>query len=137
MAKSSFPDMATLEASWSALQQLVPLRAIRSDDDLRYMVTLADRLLEISGDSPSHPLASLLDLAVELILAYEKRQIVFPEEARESIRLVLMERGMLEGDLTDIASAPMVNDILMGRNISKRLAEKLAERFRSDLHAYF
>lgn len=136
MAESSLPDMATLEASWNALQQLVPLRTIRSDDDLMYMVALADGLLEISRDNPSHPLASMFDLAAELIVAYEKRQIIFPEEARESIRLVLMERGMLEGDLTNIVSAPLVSDILTGRNISKRLAEKLAERFRSDLHAY-
>lgn len=138
MPTPSSPNMAPLEASWNALQQLVPLRTIRSDDELMCMVALADSLLEICGDNQSHPLASLLDLVAELIVAYEKRQIVFPEEAREAVRLVLMERGMLESDLTDIVSAPIVSDIMMGRrNISKRLAKKLAERFRSDLHAYF
>jgi HTH-type transcriptional regulator/antitoxin HigA len=128
-----------VEQAWSGLQHQVFLRPIRSEDDYSRMVALIDSLVDIVGDNEEHPLFDLYDLALELIGNWEREHVQLPNVApREVLRFLLEEHNMKQSDLSDIASASLISDILAGRReISKRLSKALAERFHVDASAFF
>lgn len=123
----SVPDIAN---TWSSLQEQVFLKPIRSDDDYRKMVTLANELADRLAEVRS-PLDELLDVVTDLIELWESRNVHMPTaEPREVLRYLLNAHGLRQKDLAEIASPTIISDILAGRRaISKKVAKGLAARF--------
>lgn len=131
----TLPD---LTQAWLVLQDFAPLRPIRSEEDFARVRALADTLADAVGDDESHPLFSLFEIAMDLIEHWEDEHVSIPVAApREVLRHLLEANNLKQKDLEDIASPTLVSDILAGRReISKRLAKCLAERFRVDISAF-
>lgn len=127
-----------LTQAWTTFQNQVPLRPIRNEEDLARIRALADTLADGVGDDESHPLFSLFEIAMELIEHWEDEHVAIPAaEPREVLRHLLEANNLKQKDLVGIASPTLVSDILAGRReISKRLAKCLAERFRVDIAAF-
>jgi HTH-type transcriptional regulator/antitoxin HigA len=127
-----------LTQAWTAFQGHVPLRAIRNDADFKRMHALADTLADSVGEDEGHPLYSLFEIAMELIEHWEYEHVEIPvAPPREVLRHLLEANNLKQKDLTDIASKALVSDILAGRReISKRLAKSLAERFHVGIGAF-
>ena len=73
-----------------------------------------------------------------LIEQWENENVSLPQaHPREVLRYLLEEHGLTQKDLADIAAPTLIRDILAGhREISKRLAKSLAERFHVDIGAF-
>ena len=127
-----------LAKAWAAFQDHVALRPIRNEADYERIVALADSLADTVGDDEAHPLYSLFELAMQLIERWEKEHVEIPQaEPREVLRFLLESNALKQKDLADIASQTLISDILAGRReISKRLARSLAERFHVDIGAF-
>lgn len=133
---SDFPRMAR---AWSTFQAQYHVRPIRNDSDYQEMVKLADALSDHLGeDDNEHPLMSLFDLVSDLMELWESRHIEMPDaEPREVLRQLMAEHGLRQKDLLDVASQPLLSDILTGRRaISKVVAKKLAARFQVDVAVF-
>jgi HTH-type transcriptional regulator/antitoxin HigA len=131
-------DLPELTQAWSAFQQYAALRPIRSEEDFERIHALADTLANTVGDDKDHPLYSLFDLTLTLIEQWEDEHLVLPQAPpREVLRYLLETNDLKQKDLADIASPALISDILGGRReISKRLAKSLAERFHVDIGAF-
>ena len=67
--------MPELEKAWTALQNLVLLRPIRSLADFERVHALADALADEVRDDVSHSLFSMFDLAMELMQRWEDEHV--------------------------------------------------------------
>jgi HTH-type transcriptional regulator/antitoxin HigA len=130
--------LSKLTKAWLAVQGLVTLRPIRNELDLSRLQVSAHELADIVGDDQEHPLYSLFELAMELISSWEKEHVCLPNaEPHEVLRHLLEANNLRQKDLEGIASPTLVSDILAGRRqISKRLAKALAERFQVNIGAF-
>jgi HTH-type transcriptional regulator/antitoxin HigA len=135
ISQGGLPDLAN---AWAIVQSFAPLHPLRSEVEYDRMVELTDRLVDVIGDNEDHPLFSLYDLATDLIGAWEKEHISFPETSpRELLRYLIESNGLRQKDLHDIASPTLLSDILSGRRaISKNVAKALAERFHVEVGAF-
>ena len=135
ISQGGLPDLAK---AWATVQSFAPLRPLRSEVEYDRMVELTNSLVDIIGDNEDHPLFSLFDPATDLISAWEKEHISFPETSpRELLRFLIESNGLRQKDLHDIASPTLLSDILSGRRaISKNVAKALAERFHMDVGAF-
>jgi HTH-type transcriptional regulator/antitoxin HigA len=131
-------DLPELTQAWAAFQKYAPLRPIRSEEDLERIHALARTLANAVGDDENHPLYSLFDLTLTLIEQWEDEHVSIPmAPPREVLRYLLDEHNLKQKDLEDIASPTLISDILAGRReISKRLAKLLAERFHVNIGAF-
>ena len=137
--QNQFGTIPGLTLAWTTLQNQVPfLRPIRTEEDFASVRALADALADAVGDDDTHPLFTLFELAMELIGRWEDDHVSMPAvEPREVLRHLLEVNNLKQKDLEDIASNSLISDILAGRReISKRLAKCLAERFRVDVSAF-
>jgi HTH-type transcriptional regulator / antitoxin HigA len=123
--------------AWSALQDQVFLKPIRSDDDYRKMVALANELADHIDDEESS-LADLFGIVTDLIEVWESHHPDLPKaEPKDVLRYLLDAHDLKQKDLADIASPALISDILAGRRaISKGVAKALAERFGTDISAF-
>lgn len=128
----SIPELAKM---WAAFQRDIGLRVIRNDTDYERVVEIADALAEIDE---SHELYSMYELALELIEHWENEHVQIPDaEPREVLRFLLEQNNLKQKDLVEIASQTLISDILAGRrDISKRLAKLLADRFNVEVAAF-
>lgn len=131
----SLPEIAK---TWSAFQRLAGLTPIRNEEDFERVHKLADVLADEVGDDQEHPLYSLFDLTMTLIEQWEDEHVHIPTAPpRDVLRFLLEEHNLKQKDLEDIASPTLISDILAGRrDISKRLARSLAQRFHVDISAF-
>lgn len=127
-----------LAKAWTTFQSHVALRPIRNESDYKRIHALADSLADAVGDNEDHPLFSLFELTLELIGRWEDEHVTIPDaEPREVLRYLLEANQLKQKDLAEIASQTLISDILAGRReISKRLAKSLAERFHVDVGAF-
>jgi HTH-type transcriptional regulator/antitoxin HigA len=127
-----------LTQAWLAVQGHVSLRPIRNEQDFVRLQDSANSLADIVGEDVEHPLYSLFELAMELISSWEREHIHLPKaEPQEVLRFLLEANNLRQKDLEDIASPTLVSDILAGRRqISKRLAKALAEKFQVNIGAF-
>jgi HTH-type transcriptional regulator / antitoxin HigA len=123
--------------AWSALQDQVFLKPIRSDDDYRQMVALANELADHIDDEEGS-LADLFGIVTDLIEVWESHHPDLPKaEPKDVLRYLLDAHDLKQKDLADIASPALISDILAGRRaISKGVAKALAERFGTDIGAF-
>ncbi len=130
--------MLGLTQVWTALREQTSLRSIHDADDLNQVCALANTLADTVGENEDHPLYSLYEIALDLIEQWEDKHVSIPTAPpREVLRHLLETNNLKQKDLIDIASPTLVSDILGDRReISKRLAKSLAERFRVDIAAF-
>lgn len=123
---------------YKALCELVPLKPIMNKPRYEAAVEHLNRLRDAGGANQAHPLAGLVEALGELVHAYEKRQASAQEASpHEVLRYLMMEHGLEQTDLADIASQGAIIDILgQRREISKALVEKLAARFHVSARAF-
>ncbi|SAL09543.1 Antitoxin HigA [Caballeronia cordobensis] len=123
--------------TWSTLQGQVFLKPIRSDDDYRRMVALANELADHLDDEEGS-LADLFGVVTDLIEVWESHHPDLPRaEPKDVLRYLLDTHDLKQKDLADIASPTVISDILAGRRaISKSVAKALAERFGTDVSAF-
>lgn len=131
-------ELMELTNAWAAVQNLTQLRPIRVEAEFERIHALADLLADEVGDNTNHPLYSLFELAMKLIEDWETENVQIPEaQPREVLRHLLEANHLKQKDLGDIASHTLISDILAGRReISKRLAKALSERFNVDIAAF-
>ena len=124
-------DIQTVQASWQALDAMVHLRSVNSEDDYNQMVTLMNSLLDTVGDDEDHPLSGLLDLVGYLVSAYEqKHYAIDPVEPKDALRFLMEARGLKQDDLAEIVHQSNLSAILAGkRKISATLAGKMSKFF--------
>jgi len=123
--------------TWSTLQGQVFLKPIRSEDDYRRMVALANELADHLEDEEGS-LADLFGVVTDLIEVWESHHPDLPEaKPKDVLRYLLDAHDLKQKDLADIASPTVISDILAGRRaISKSVAKALAERFGTDISAF-
>jgi HTH-type transcriptional regulator / antitoxin HigA len=123
--------------AWSTLRTKIHLKSIRTEDDYKKLVALANELADQleEGDGP---LNALFEIVSDLIAVWESRHVSLPQaEPREVLRYLLKEHNLKQKDLADIVSPSHLSDILSGRRgISKKLAKALAVRFNLDASAF-
>ena len=134
----SSSGMLELEKAWAELQAHTLLRPIRNDADFERVHALANNLSDEIGDDESHPLFSLLEIAIELIEKWEGEHVVIPNtKPKEVLRFLLEENNLKQKDLSNIASPTLISDILAGRReISRALAKSLSTRFNVNASAF-
>lgn len=94
-------------------------------------VRVLDELMKKVGDDENHPLASLMEILGTLIENYESRH--FPETASDpvgTLKFLMKEHGLKQGDLSEIGSQGVVSEILKGRReLNVRQIKALSHRF--------
>ncbi|HLP46662.1 MAG TPA: helix-turn-helix domain-containing protein [Candidatus Kapabacteria bacterium] len=94
-------------------------------------VRILDELIEKIGEDENHPLASLMETLGTLIENYESRH--FPETASNpvgTLKFLMKEHGLKQGDLAEIGSQGVVSEILKGkRALNVRQIKALSHRF--------
>jgi HTH-type transcriptional regulator/antitoxin HigA len=125
-------DIAAVTNHYKALARLVPLKALTSEGDYRKAVAALEALLDAGGANERHPLAGLVEALGEVIESYEARAHRMPSTGpREALAYLMQEHALKQADLADIAGQGTISAILTGkRGISKRIAGKLAGRFK-------
>lgn len=131
-------SLPELTRAWAMVQDCAGLRPIRDEADFQRIQALADTLADTVGDNEGHPLFSLFEIVMDMIARWEDEHVqIAPAPPREVLRYLLEENNLKQKDLEGIASQTLVSDILAGRReISKRLAKALAERFHVDVSAF-
>lgn len=124
--------------AWMTFQDHAGLRPIRNAADFDRIQALANALADEVGDDDQHPLYSLFEIVMDMIERWEDQHVhIAPAPPREVLRHLLEANNLKQKDLEGIASQTLVSDILAGRReISKRLAKALAERFHVDVSAF-
>lgn len=124
--------------AWMTFQDHAGLRPIRNAADFDRVQALANALADDVGDDDQHPLYSLFEIVMDMIERWEDQHVqIAPAPPREVLRHLLEANNLKQKDLEGIASQTLVSDILAGRReISKRLAKALAERFHVDISAF-
>lgn len=130
-------SISELAKVWAAFQRDIGLRVIRNDAHYERVVEIADALADLVEDE-SHELYSMYELALELIEHWENEHVQIPDaEPREVLRFLIEQNNLKQKDLVEIASQTLISDILAGRrDISKRLAKLLADRFNVEVAAF-
>jgi HTH-type transcriptional regulator/antitoxin HigA len=131
----ALPELAE---AWSVLQRYAPLRPARNQEDFERLGALGHLLAESIGDDSTHPLYSLFELVMHLIQQWEDEHFVRPTvHPREVLRYFLESNDLTAADLSDIAPESTLSEILDGQgDITEELAERLAQRFRTDAAAF-
>lgn len=131
-------ELMELTSAWKAVQKYAHLRPIQDEDEYEHIQELCNWLADEVRDDDTHPLFSMFELAMQLMEDWESDHVVVPDVLpREVLRHLLETNNLKQKDLSDIATPTLISDILSGRReISKRLAKALAERFNVDVAAF-
>jgi HTH-type transcriptional regulator/antitoxin HigA len=104
----------------------------RSEADYQALVAHLDVLLDQVGDNERHPLAGLVDLISDHIIAYEAEHHPPPRGSGvNALRVLMKEQGLTQSDFKkEIGSQGVVSEILNGhRQLTLKHIKHLAERF--------
>lgn len=128
-----------LEKAWEALSKKVDLMPIRSEKQYQKMVALADMLTDVIGASKKHRLLDLLEIASELIRAYDLEHYDVPDVKPQALLSFLMEQHELkQSDLPEVGNQSVVSQILSGtRQLNVRQINSLAKRFKIPAEVFF
>lgn len=120
-----------LAEAWREVQELAPIRTIRSEAEYDRAAATLDRFLDEVGTDETHPLYELLDVLGTLVHAYEEEHHAVPEvRGAEVLRFLLDEHGLTQSDLPEVGSQGVVSELLAGkRELNVRQIRALAGRF--------
>jgi HTH-type transcriptional regulator/antitoxin HigA len=132
-------NLNDLQKAWEALSKTVDLSPIHSEKQYQKMVGLADLLTDVIGTSKKHPLLDLLELASELIRAYDLEHYDVPDVKPQAVLSFLMEQHELkQSDLPEVGNQSVVSQILSGtRQLNVRQINSLAKRFKIPAGVFF
>ena len=116
---------------FQALTAVVPLHAIRTEEEYDKAVAVLNQLLDAGAADERSPLADLTNALGALIGDYEDTNNPPVEVAPVATLRFLMEQHKLsQSDLPEIGSQGVVSEILRGkRDLNVRQIKKLADRF--------
>ena len=129
--KFSRAEVEALTTHLCALADRVPLGPIRTPEAYEAAVSAMSGLLQAGAGDEDHPLAPLLDLLGARIGDYDDAHHRLADvPPAETLRLLMDQHGVRQGDLPDIGSQGVVSEILSGRRaLNLRQIRRLAERF--------
>ncbi|MBA4366636.1 MAG: transcriptional regulator [Desulfobacterium sp.] len=95
------------------------------------LVCFLDDLMDEVGEDEHHPLASLMETIGSLVEMYESRNISkMKGDPIETLKFLIEEHGLKQGDLIGIGSQGVVSEILSGkRQLNIRQVKLLSEQF--------
>lgn len=113
----------------------------RPQDEADYdaLVDSLDELLALIGDDESHPLNSLALLVGDFLEAYDHQHRPMPVVSGvETLRYLMRERGLNQGDLPEVGTQSVVSEILSGkRQLNVRQIRYLAKHFGVPADVFF
>lgn len=115
---------------WAYVAPLV--NSPRNEEEYQVLVTHLDVLLDQIGDNERHPLAGLVDLISDHIVAYEAEHYPPPRGSGvNALRVLMKEQGLTQSDFKkEIGSQGVVSEIINGhRQLTLKHIKHLAERF--------
>ena len=100
--------------------------------DYNKLVNLLDSLIDEVGNNENHPLTSLMETIGSLVETYESQYIDEIEgNPIDTLNALMVEHGVKQSDLTEIASQGVVSEILSGkRQLNVRQIKMLSQRFK-------
>ena len=124
-------EVDALTGHFSGLADRVPLGPIRTPDAYEAAVSAMNGLLQAGAGDADHPLAALLDLLGERIADYDDAHHRLADvPPAETLRLLMDQHGLRQGDLPEVGSQGVVSEVLSGRRaLNLRQVRRLAERF--------
>lgn len=132
-------NLNDLQKAWEALSKTVDLSPIHSEKQYQKMLEFVDMLTDVIGSSKKHPLLDLLELASELIRAYDSEHYDVPDTNPRALLSFLMEQHQLkQADLPEVGNQSVVSQILSGtRQLNVRQIHSLAKRFKVPAGVFF
>ena len=124
-------DIKLVQKRYHALNELIPLHSISSEQEYEHMVHILDEMLDAGGAVENSELADLVDIVSELISQYEyghdKSKTL---TGIEMLKFLMAQHGLSQADLPEIGSQGVVSEVLNGkRTLNKAHIAKLADRF--------
>jgi HTH-type transcriptional regulator/antitoxin HigA len=123
--------VAEITSRYQALSSLVPLHAIRDEEDYKGAVFALNQLLDAGAANDGHPLADLVNALANLVSNYDEQH--YPLEQITPVAMIrfLMEQHRLsQSDLPEIGGQSVVSEVLNGnRELNVRQIKRLSERF--------
>ncbi|MCQ2999687.1 transcriptional regulator [Pseudomonas syringae] len=115
------------------------LRRPQDEADYGALVDSLDELLALIGDDESHPLNSLVLLVGDFIEAYDHKHRPMPTVSGvETLRYLMGEHGLNQGDLPEVGTQSVISEILSGkRQLNVRQIRYLSERFGVPADVFF
>jgi len=123
--------IAEITSRFQALSSVVPLHAIRTDEDYEKAVAALNRLLDAGAANENHPLADLVNTLGSLIGEYD--DVHYPAQEVSPLamlRFLITENSLTQSDLPEIGSQGVVSEVLSGkRDLNVRQIKALSGRF--------
>ena len=123
--------VAEITSRYQALLSLVPLHAIRNEEDYSGAMFALNQLLDAGAASDGHPLADLVNALGNLVSDYDERHYPLEQVTPVAMIRFLMEQHQLsQSDLPEIGGQSVVSEVLNGkRELNVRQIKRLSERF--------
>lgn len=123
--------VAEITSRYQALSSLVPLHAIRNEEDYKSAVFALNQLLDAGAANDGHPLADLINALGNLVSDYDERHYPLEQVTPVAMIRFLMEQHQLsQSDLPEIGGQSVVSEVLNGkRELNVRQIKRLSERF--------
>lgn len=111
----------------------------QNESDYDALVDSLDELLALINEDEVHPLNSLALLVGDLIEAYDHEHRTMPVVSGvETLRYLMREHGLTQGDLPEIGTQSVMSEILSGkRQLNVRQIRFLTERFGVPADVFF
>lgn len=109
-----------------------------NDEEYQRAVAALDFMLEIAGESETHPLNGLIQLLADGIEAYDaENHPDEPVDPRDMMAFLMEQHGLRQSDLPEVGSQGVVSEILRGkRQLNLRQIKALAKRFQVTLATF-
>lgn len=122
---------------WHYVEPLLARPTSEADYDV--LVEALDELLAIIGADENHPLATLAAHMGDLIETYdEEHRPMPPTTGTDTLRYLMQEHGLGQGDLPEIGAQSVVSEVLSGkRRLNVRHIRALAKRFQLPAELFF
>lgn len=123
--------LAEITARFQALAAMVPLHAIRTEQDYDRAVSTLNQLLDAGAADEMSPLADLVNTLGVLVGDYDDAHHPAKEVSSVAmVRFLMEQHDLTQSDLPEIGTQGVVSEILRGkRELNVRQIKALAERF--------
>lgn len=114
---------------WPGIQNIFSVP--HSKREYNKLVRFLDDLIDTVGEDEKHPLASLMETIGSLVEMYESKNLSeIKGDPIETLKSLMEEHGLRQGDLTEIGSQGVVSEILSGkRKLNIRQIKLLSQQF--------
>lgn len=115
------------------------MTVLHTESQYQRALKIFDGLVEVIGDSHTHPLSSFMEILAMLLANYEREHYSMPDIAGEEILQFLMEQNSLTSrDLPELGNPSEVSDLLTGKRLlNTQQVRTLSERFQVSSALFF